>query len=83
MGLIETLDDVLNLCESSLWAFDIEKPEIPEEFHELFKELTYMVVQSVEALSRSSRAFRDFDLYRIIITRLCFMKRKLTRFQQN
>lgn len=62
LGLIETLDDVLNLCESSLWAFDIEKPEIPEEFHELFKELTYMVVQSVEALSRSSRAFfRDFD----------------------
>ena len=62
LGLIETLDDVLNLCESSLWAFDIEKPKIPDEHHALFKELTEMVVQSVEALARSSRAFfRDFD----------------------
>lgn len=62
LGLVETLDDVLNLCESSLWAFDIEKPDIPEEYHPLFKELTEMVVQAVEALARSSRAFfRDFE----------------------
>lgn len=62
LGLIETLDHVLNLCESALWAFDIEKPEIPEDLHPLFKELTEMVVQSVEALARSSRAFfRDFE----------------------
>ncbi|MBE88856.1 MAG: hypothetical protein CMM76_05370 [Rhodospirillaceae bacterium] len=62
LGLIETLDDVLNLCESCLWAFDIEKPNIPEDLHPLFLELTEMVVQSVEALARSSRAFfRDFD----------------------
>jgi uncharacterized protein len=62
LGLIETLDHVLNLCESCLWAFDIEEPEIPEEYRPLFLELTDMVVQSVEALARSARAFfRDFE----------------------
>jgi predicted phosphate transport protein (TIGR00153 family) len=62
LGLIETLDHVLNLCESCLWAFDIEEPEIPEEYRPLFLELTEMVVQSVEALARSARAFfRDFE----------------------
>jgi predicted phosphate transport protein (TIGR00153 family) len=62
LGLIETLDHTLNLCESCLWAFDIEQPEIPETYHALYLELTEMVVQAVEALSRSSRAFfRDFE----------------------
>ncbi|MDA0655084.1 MAG: DUF47 family protein [Proteobacteria bacterium] len=62
LGLIETLDHVLNLCESCLWAFDIEEPDIPEEYRPLFLELTEMVVQSVEALARSARAFfRDFE----------------------
>jgi predicted phosphate transport protein (TIGR00153 family) len=62
LGLIETLDHVLNLCESCLWAFDIEEPEIPEEYRPLFLELTEMVVQSVEALARSARSFfRDFE----------------------
>ena len=57
LGLIETLDHLLNLFEGSLWAFFIEKPEIPEEYHADYETLTDMAVHSVEALVLASRAF--------------------------
>ena len=62
LGLIENLDQLLNLFESSLWAFSIEQPDIPEEFHNDFDALTDMAVQSVETLVLASRAFfRNID----------------------
>ncbi len=57
LGLIENLDHLLNLFEGSLWAFSIEKPDIPEEFHADYETLTEMAVQSVESLVLASRAF--------------------------
>jgi len=46
LGLLENLDQLLNLYEGSLWAFSIEKPDIPEEFHNDFESLTDMSVQA-------------------------------------
>ena len=57
LGLIENLDHLLNLFEGALWAFSIEKPDIPEEFHADFETLTEMAVLSVESLVLASRAF--------------------------
>ena len=57
LGLIETLDHLLNLFEGSLWAFSIEKPEIPEEFRDDYGNLTDMAVMAVESLVQASRAF--------------------------
>ena len=57
LGLIENLDHLLNLFEGSLWAFFIEKPEIPDEYHAGYETLTDMAVESVEALVLASRAF--------------------------
>ncbi|MCC7015578.1 MAG: DUF47 family protein [Rhodospirillales bacterium] len=57
LGLLETLDSVLNLMEGALWAFYIERPEIPEPFRSDFLDLTDKAVQSVEALVQGSRAF--------------------------
>ena len=57
LGLIENLDHLLNLFEGALWAFSIEKPDIPEEFHADYQTLTEMAVQSVESLVLASRAF--------------------------
>ena len=57
LGLIENLDQLLNLYEGTLWAFSIETPEIPEEFHSDFERLTDMAVQCAEALVLASRAF--------------------------
>jgi hypothetical protein len=57
LGLLETLDSVLNLMEGALWAFFIERPEIPESFRSDFTDLTDKAVESVDALVQASRAF--------------------------
>ena len=57
LGLIETLDQILGLFEGALWAFDIEKPEIPEEFKSDYRKLTNRVVDAVDALVLGARAF--------------------------
>ena len=54
---IENLDSVLNLCEGGLWAFSIETPDIPPEFHPDYRTLTEQVVNTVESLVLASRAF--------------------------
>lgn len=57
LGLIETLDDVLNFFEATLQAFNSENPDIPETHRADFKQLTNMVVSAVDALVLAARAF--------------------------
>jgi len=57
LSLLESMDSLLDRFKGALWRFDIERPEIGDEFHEDFRELINCVVESVEAIVRSSRAF--------------------------
>ena len=57
LGLIETIDQLLSIFESSLWSFAIEQPEIPEEFNSGYRKLTNMVVKAVDELVLGGRAF--------------------------
>ena len=57
LGLVETIDEVLSLYESALWAFSIERPDIPDEFKPGFRQLTSMAVKSVDQLVFGARAF--------------------------
>ena len=57
LGLIETLDDVLNYFEATLQAFNAENPDIPEAYRAGFKQLTNMVVSAVDSLVLAARAF--------------------------
>jgi len=57
LGLLENLDQLINLYEGSLWSFSIEKPSIPEEYHFDFMSLVDLGVQCVESLVLASRAF--------------------------
>ncbi|VAV96440.1 Phosphate transport regulator (distant homolog of PhoU) [hydrothermal vent metagenome] len=57
LGLIETVDQLLTQFEGSLWAFSIEKPDIPEELRPGFKKLTNMVVKAADELGLGARAF--------------------------
>lgn len=62
LGLIETLDHLLGMLEGALWAFDIEKPDIPERFRGDYQQLADTVVEAVEELVMSARAFfRDVE----------------------
>jgi predicted phosphate transport protein (TIGR00153 family) len=57
LELLEAMDALLDRFKGALYRFDIEEPEIPLPFHEGFKELIACVVEAVEAMVRSSRAF--------------------------
>ncbi len=57
LGLIETADQLLSEFEGSLWAFNIEQPDIPGEFRDGFKKLAGMVVKAVDELGLGARAF--------------------------
>lgn len=57
LGLIETLDHVVNLFEGALWAMFNEKPAIPEDFRSGYKKLTNMTVEAVDALVLAARSF--------------------------
>ena len=57
LELLENMDTLLDRFKGAMWRFEIEYPTIPVEFHNDFKELVACVVDSVEAMVRSSRAF--------------------------
>ena len=57
LELLESMDSLLDRFKGVLWQFEIEQPAISLEFNEDFKELVLCVVETVEAIVRSSRAF--------------------------
>ena len=57
LGLLENLDNIINLIEGVLWSFDIEKPDIPESCKDGYQELVNMTCEAVEAVVLASRAF--------------------------
>ena len=57
LALLESMDSLLDRFKGVLWQFEIEQPEISTEFNEDFRELVLCVVETVEAIVRSTRAF--------------------------
>jgi len=57
LELLESMDSLLDQFKGAIWQFEIERPEIWPEFHDDFNELVGYVVEAVEAVVLSSRAF--------------------------
>ena len=57
LGLLENLDNIINLIEGVLWSFDIEKPQIPEPCRDGFHKLVNASCAAVDAVVMASRAF--------------------------
>jgi uncharacterized protein len=57
LGLLENLDNIINLIEGVLWAFEIERPQIPEECKNGYRDLASTSCDAVEAVVLASRAF--------------------------
>ncbi len=57
LGLLETLDDVIDTAKETLNQFDVENPYIPEEFYDEYIELAEMASKAGEAVVQASRAF--------------------------
>jgi predicted phosphate transport protein (TIGR00153 family) len=57
LELLENMDALLDRFKGAVWRFEIEYPVIPAELHNDVKELVVCVVEAVEAMVRSARAF--------------------------
>ncbi len=57
LGLIRNLDHVLGFFEGTLWSLSIEKPDIPAEFQESYRNLTNMGGEAGESIVLASRTF--------------------------
>ena len=57
LELVENLDRVINLFDEVAHKFYIERPEIPEEYHNKLKELVNQVTDCAENMAIASRAF--------------------------
>jgi predicted phosphate transport protein (TIGR00153 family) len=62
LGLLESLDEIMNKLEETLWYFSSETPQIPEELREDYGNLLTPTTACVEALVLAARAFfRDAE----------------------
>lgn len=57
LGVLETLDDVIDKTEKVLEDFQIERPQIPKFIREDFLELIELSYRTMEELSKCARAF--------------------------
>ncbi len=57
LGLLETLDDVIDMAKETLNQFDVESPQILKELNEMYYELAEKATESCESMVRAARAF--------------------------
>jgi len=57
LGLLENSDDIIDTAKTCLNQFSVEKPLVPEEFHDGFCKLSEAGCAAVEAVIVSARAF--------------------------
>ncbi len=61
LELLEDTDHILNACESAIWQFAIEKPDISDAVANEFIKLVDTVAEAVEALVAALRGFFHGD----------------------
>ena len=57
LSLLEDLDYLINVFEENLYAYSIENPDFPPEYHKEMKQLAEQSALSVESLVMAARAF--------------------------
>ncbi len=83
LGLLETLDDVIDICEKVLEQFSIEKPEIPEEMVSGFMELAELSTKAVEELVKASRAFfKEIKMVNDYINKVHFYEHEADKVEE-
>jgi len=65
LRLLEDMDNLMNVYEGNLYRISIQKPDVPEQFHAGYLELTRTVVACVESVVAAARSFfRDINSVR-------------------
>lgn len=57
LDLLESMDSLLDRFKGAMWRFEIEQPEITEQFHADFNLLIDAVLEATEAIVASCRSF--------------------------
>ena len=60
LGLLENLDNVIDRAKAVVQSFEVQKPQIPGEYHPRFLDLTDLSIQAVDHVVQAARSyFRD------------------------
>ncbi len=83
LGLLETLDDVIDVTEEVLREFSIEKPAELGEFKEDFLSLTEMSVKTAKELVSASRSFfREISQVHDFITQVHYWEHEADKVEE-
>ncbi len=87
LRLLEDMDHLMNVYEGNLFRISIQQPDVPEEFHSGYLELTRTVVTCVESVVLAARSFfRDINAVRDHNAKVIFYEteadKKSTRLQR-
>ena len=84
LGILETMDDIVDICEKVLEQFSIETPEIPDNLKGYFLELTELSEQSVEEVVKAARAFfRQISLVPDFVNKVHFFEHEADDVEEN
>lgn len=73
LRLLEDMDHLINVYEGNLYRISIQQPDVPEQFHAGYLELTRTVVTCVESVVMAARSFfRDINAVRDHNARVIF-----------
>jgi predicted phosphate transport protein (TIGR00153 family) len=71
LGLLENMDNVIDAAKHVLQSFEVQRPQIPEEYRKPFLEVTEHSIQSVENVVAASRCyFREVHRVRDFINKV-------------
>lgn len=77
LGLLESIDDVIDVAKETLHQFDVERPFIPDTFNSAFAELTAKATQAAEMIVVSARAFfRDINAVKDNLHKVFFFEKE-------
>ncbi|OQX70721.1 MAG: hypothetical protein B6D62_03780 [Candidatus Cloacimonas sp. 4484_275] len=84
LGLLETMDDVIDIAEKVLEQFSIEQPEIPEFLKSDFLDLAELCSKTVEELVKGTRAFfREIKLVNNYVNKVHFYEHEADDVEEN
>ena len=84
LGILETLDDIVDTCEKVLEQFSIETPDIPEFLKSDFLELTELSSKAVEEVVKGARAFfREIGMVSEYVNKVHFYEHEADNVEEH
>lgn len=80
LGLLETMDNLIDRAKEVLQSIDVQRPQIPEEYRKPFLELMENSILAVESVVAAARCyFREVHEVRDHINKVDFYEREADR----